>query len=516
MPARPASPRPLARRLLGAGRGAWAAAALVALARPAGGQTPPSPAPAASGPSPSPGPARAAPALAPPGPKGEAGGGAAGPAPALLWPTLTPAGDEPAGEPLRIPSEKDGALAERARDLDALLVDTAQDLGLTVDLGRRPYDKPRATRDLDLLDEAGAARAWVISPRIEREGGEYLLRLVAVPPGGRALRVRVERVKGPGLLVRAAVMLRDLVGASPTSGALGGEPGRAPSPEPPGDVATRARSGGRAVLAASGAAFGGFTGFALQRASRNDDPRLLYPLVALGTGVGLGAALIAADEWDVRPGEAWYLAAGTWWPVASALFLTAGYGLEPESDRYAVALLSGLGGTGLASLVLSQRRVGEGDALLVHSGGLLGTVLGGGAQWLVEGSTKVRPYRGLGYGAAAGVLAAGLLATQVRVSPARMLLVDLGAGLGSLAGAAAGSPLLFATPSKSEERAWVALTLGGTLAGATAAVWLTRSMAERSAFAPPRWLPLPAAVGAAPDGGPKRPPALGLSWQGTW
>lgn len=361
------------------------------------------------------------------------------------------------------------------------------------------------------------AHAWVISPRLEREGGEYLLRIVAVPPGGRALRVRVERVKGPALSVRAAVMLRDLVGASPTSGANAAEPGRAPTPEPPGDIATRARSGGRAVLAVSGAAFGGFTGFALQRASRNDDPRLLYPLVALGTGVGLGAALIAADEWDVRPGEAWYLAGGTWWPVASALFLTAGYGLEPETDRYAVALLSGLGGTGLASLVLSQRRVGEGDALLLHSGGFLGTLIGGGTQWLAEGSTTVRPYRGLGYGAAAGVLAAGALATQVRVSPARLLLVDLGAGLGALAGAAAGSPLLFDEPSKSEERAWVSLTLGGTLVGGAAAVWLTRSMSDRASFAPPRWLPMPSTITAL-DAGPRaqRTPGLGLAWRGTW
>ncbi len=450
---------------------------------------------------------------------GEGGAGSAvpsGPAPALLWPTLTPAGDEPAGEPLRIPTEKDGPLAERARDLDALLVDTAQDLGLTVDLGRRPYDKPRATRDLDLVEEAMQSRAWVISPRLEREGGEYVLRIVAVPPGGRALRVRVERVKGPGLSVRAAVMLRDLVGATPTGVASGAEPGaRPPGPGRPADVATRARSGGRAVLATSGAAFGGFTGFALQRASRNDDPRLLYPLVALGTGVGLGAALIAADEWDVRPGEAWYLAAGTWWPVASALFLTAGYGLTPESDRYAVALLSGLGGTGLASLILSQRAVSEGDALLVHSGGLLGTVLGGGTQWIVEGSTKVRPYRGLGYGAAAGVLAAGALATQVRISPARLLLVDLGAGLGALAGAAAGSPLLFDAPSKSEERAWVSFTLGGTLAGAAAGVWLTHSMSERTSFVPPRWLPTPSTITAL-EGPAARTPGLGFAWRGSW
>jgi hypothetical protein len=453
-----------------------------------------------------------------PGPTREGSGAHAGQAPAVLWPTLTPAGDEPAGEALRIPGAKDGPLAERARDLDMLLVDTAQDLGLTVDLGRRPYDKPRTTRDLDLVEEANATRAWVISPRLEREGGEYVVRIVAVPPGGRTLRVRVERVKGPALSVRAAVMLRDLVGATPTGVASAGEPARAPEPEAPaGDVATRARSGGRAVLAVSGAAFGGFTGFALQRASRNDDPRLLYPLVALGTGVGLGTALIAADEWNVRPGEAWYLAAGTWWPVASALFLTAGYGLEPETDRYAVALLSGLGGTGLAAFSLSQRRVGEGDALLVHSGGLIGTVLGGGAQWLAEGSTKVRPYRGLGYGAAAGVLAAGALATQVRVSPARLLLVDLGAGLGALAGAAAGSPFLFDTPSKADERAWVSFALGGTVAGAAAAVWLTRSMADRSAWSPPPWAPMPSTITALDASSPAaRSPGLGLAWRGTW
>jgi hypothetical protein len=58
----------------------------------------------------------------------------------------------------------------------------------------------------------------------------------------------------------------------------------------------------RAVLAANGALVGAFLAFGLQRASvSNDanaeDPRVLLPLLTLGMGTGLGASLLAAEEW---------------------------------------------------------------------------------------------------------------------------------------------------------------------------------------------------------------------------
>ena len=85
---------------------------------------------------------------------------------------------------------------------------------------------------------------------------------------------------------------------------------------------------GRPVLALNAAVLGGYVGFTIQKASGSADARLVYPLVALGTGLGLGASLLVADEWNITSGDAWYLAAGMWWPAASGFLLAEGYGAK--------------------------------------------------------------------------------------------------------------------------------------------------------------------------------------------
>ena len=87
------------------------------------------------------------------------------------------------------------------------------------------------------------------------------------------------------------------------------------------------RSPGRAVLAVNGAVFGAFVAYSIQRASGNDDPRVLYPLLALGTGIGIGSTLLASEEWDVSTGDAWVLSAGAWWS-ASTMAATTGRALR--------------------------------------------------------------------------------------------------------------------------------------------------------------------------------------------
>ena len=53
---------------------------------------------------------------------------------------------------------------------------------------------------------------WVVSARLEPAGsGAFVVRIVAVPPEGRELRVRVETVKAEDVAVRGLVMLRDLL-----------------------------------------------------------------------------------------------------------------------------------------------------------------------------------------------------------------------------------------------------------------------------------------------------------------
>ena len=121
--------------------------------------------------------------------------------PVVIWPTLTPAGDSPGAAPLHKPQPgTDKEAFARAMELDSTLRDAVQDLGFDLyvaDAGPAPGH----TRDQDLVERAAGSAAsgtpeggtWVVSPRIEAaSSGDYVVRIVAVPPDGKELRVRVE------------------------------------------------------------------------------------------------------------------------------------------------------------------------------------------------------------------------------------------------------------------------------------------------------------------------------------
>ncbi len=131
------------------------------------------------------------------------------------------------------------------------------------------------------------------------------------------------------------------------------------------------------MLALNAAVLGGYVGLSLQRASGSSDARLTYPLMALGTGIGLGGSMIVADEWDVGLGDAWYLSAGAVWPTAAGLLLADGYDVSPASDRYVYGLVGASAGITLGTVPLSFKGMGEGGATLTHSGGAFGMLLGG-------------------------------------------------------------------------------------------------------------------------------------------
>lgn len=388
--------------------------------------------------------------------------------------------------PARRGRVQDEALAESADRLDAILTDVIQELGFTLDLSDRMGGLPPFPTELDLLERARERGALIVAPRIEAEGQNRILRVLIAPPDSPVLRMRVARVSDEQLPVRAAVMLRDLTvgkGASPS-------PVEAPLVEAPPQLATAARSAGRATLALNAALFGAFVGYSVQRSSGSDDPRLLYPLMALGTATGLGASMIIAEEWDVGVGDAWFLSAGAWWPAAAGGLIAEGRGVS-SSDRHAYALAGAGAGLGLATFALTFKGMGEGGALLTHSGGAFGTVLGGLTELAIEGSTDAgTPYTGMGYGAAAGVLVAGTLATQLQEHPSRVLGLDIGAGLGGLAGAALTSPFLFGERTEGRDRTFLVATMGGIAVGGTIG-WLAAPSAggEKSSS----WKPTPVA-----------------------
>lgn len=440
---------------------------------------------------------------------------AASPEDVVLLPTALVTQRSTDTEPtLRVVEPEDGrALVAWTRQIDFTLGEAVQDLGLTLGVSGRTTVSVGDLSEDNLI--ARASESWVVSPRLEIEAGKVRLRIIAVAPGSKVLLVRSQEVEAREAELRAMVMMRDLINVGRGSASAAEEP----------DVRARdesamvysARSAGRAILALNAAALGGYFGYTIQRASDSSDARLTYPLIALGTGIGLGASMIVADEWDVGLGDAWYLSAGAIWPGVAGFLIADGYDDTPDEDRFVLSVVGASAGIALATTALTFRGMGEGGALLAHSGGAFGLFLGGLTELAYEGSTSSTPSRGMGYGAAVGVLAAGVLATQYELPPSRVLLIDLGASLGALTGAAAASPLLIVDdePSKGRDRAWLGTIALGTLLGGAAGWYFTRTSTKTPDSAPPA-RPSVGVVGmsSAPDG--RQAPVFGAGVSGIW
>jgi hypothetical protein len=342
---------------------------------------------------------------------------------------------------------------EASQVIDSTLLDTVGDLGLT----------PRTGRDTG-APASQPSPDWLLAPRLVLEPEAVRVRLVMVAPGSRVELSREERLATVDLStleVRTVVMLRDVFDAGRASERDPASEPRTtlpPAPEAP-------PSSGRSVLALNIAVLGGYFGYTIQRASGSRDTRLVYPLVALGAGLGLGASFLVADEWDVTYGDAWYLAAGAWWPAASALLLGDGYGTKKD-HRFGYSLLAAVGGAGLATMAIAGRGMSEGDAVLAHSGGAFGAVFGAMSEMAYRGETTGSLTRGIGWGAASGVLLFGAAATFVEVPASRVLLIDLSTSLGGLLGAAAASPLLLVNEKDATRtRLWLAASAAGAIGG---------------------------------------------------
>jgi hypothetical protein len=419
----------------------------------------------------------------------------------------------------RVEPEDGRALVAWTRQIDMTLGEAAQDLGLTIDVSERSSTTIRDLSEDNLVSRA--AESWVVSPRLEIDAGRVRLRIIAVAPGSKVLLVRSQEVEAREAELRAMVMMRDLITSgrgNPVSESVGEVPHADESA-----IVHSARSPGRAVLALNAAALGGYFGYTTQLASGSSDARLTYPLIALGTGVGLGASMIVADEWDVGLGDAWYLSAGAVWPGLAGFLLADGYDTPDDDDRFVYGLAGASAGIALATTALTFEGMGEGGALLTHSGGAFGLFLGGLAQLGYEGQTDTTPSRGMGYGTGIGALAAGVLATQVELPPSRVLLIDLGASLGALTGAAAGSPLLIVDKEQSagRDRAWIGAVALGTLAGGTLGWFLTRPGPREPERQPERTQaalvrPDLGVVGQSVGSDGKSRPVFGAGLSGVW
>jgi hypothetical protein len=209
------------------------------------------------------------------------------------------------------------------------------------------------------------------------------------------------------------------------------------------------------------------------------------------------------------------LSAGAWWPVASGVLVAKSYHVQNE-DRYVYGLVAASVGVTLSGAALTLKPMSEGGAVLAHSGGAAGTLIGGLTEMAYRGSTKLTPERGIGYGAGIGVLAAGTLATQVKVTSSRMLLIDLAASLGALTGAAAASPLLLVRQKESaaRNRLWLASIASGTVIGGGIGWLSTRGGAPADSGQGPHATPYFSMDPADPTRGTRSFMSLGV--QGLW
>ncbi len=324
--------------------------------------------------------------------------------------------------------------------------------------------------------------------------------------------MRVATVKGVDVAARGLVMLRDLIARHPSEAALAAVRANEPTGVT-GPTASVPRSTGRAIFAATGTIFGGFLAFSLQRVAvtdpnNADDPRVLYPLLLLGAGVGLGGALLASTEWDVTTGDALYFAGGAGWATAAGFFISSASDVQPLNDRYLWGATGGLIGATLATVSLTRGHIDDGGAVLTHSGAAIGLATGSVIEEMAKGTIARPPPMGQGIGTAVGLVGAGLLARLVKVSASRVLLVDLGVGLGSLAGAAATSPVIFNDQNPDTTRVFLGVTFGAGVAGGVLAYFLTHASTT-----PPlkkAWgMPGGGVIAIGPDG---RTPAVGLTW----
>jgi hypothetical protein len=372
---------------------------------------------------------------------------------------------------LRPPQPEDEFAALNDPEVEALdaqakstLLEGAEDLGfIPAWIAPAVAD---ASRDQALLDRA--PDGWALSGQVRRAPSGLLLRVSLIAPGETILRVLQQGVTADSLEVTSLKMLRDLHRSTVTQ-RRSANPTAAPLEPAPREA------DGRAYLAVTGALVGGYVGFSMEHIAGSSDDRLIYPLMTLGAGVGVGASLVAADEWRVTTGEAWYLSAATLWSTSAALMIATGSDLDEPFHRHAYGLLGTAAGLSLGTLAVSTSEIGQGGALLTHSGAIFGGVFGALTERLVEPKIDERPALGLGTGLAVGTLTAGLLATQWQdPPPTRLVYIDLSAFLGALTGAAGASPALVGDDvTETETRIWISSVLGGTLLGGALGYVLT-------------------------------------------
>jgi hypothetical protein len=317
-------------------------------------------------------------------------------------------------------------------------------LALALALALAAADPPAAAERYD------AAMALLLDGRLAEAAAAF--EEVARDPAAGAL---AERARALAEASRALAARGRFVLAPP--------PGAAPAPRP------RPDRSGRAELALFSTAWGITTGVGIGIVAELEDVRGYVALTLGGGAAGLATSILATRGRAMPSGRAQAIESAAVWGGFNGGMIARLAGVDEGRHLLAATLGSGAaalaGAVGLTALATPS----SGDVALTNSGGLWG--LGAGALTLgLVGEPSEDETLGVLVGFAdAGLLTGALLARRFETSRSRMLLVDAGGLVGTIAGV--GIPILLESENA---RVVTGSGLAGMALGLGLAAWFTR------------------------------------------
>lgn len=211
----------------------------------------------------------------------------------------------------------------------------------------------------------------------------------------------------------------------------------------------------------------------------------------LGGGAGLAASLYLSRD-GITQGHALAVNSGSVWGAAQAFLLSQAFS-SGEQARSALLLAGQLGGTAIGHYAWSTFGPGAGDVSAMNSGGIWAMVLNLLVQSAAQANLSNSAYYGTMIAAAdLGLIGGGILASYVPMSRSRTLVIDAGGILGMLVGFGANLLIEGTSPT---DRTFFGLGALGAAAGLVSATLLTQNW-DLDALPPVQVALLPADGGA--------------------
>jgi hypothetical protein len=239
--------------------------------------------------------------------------------------------------------------------------------------------------------------------------------------------------------------------------------------------ATRARvdHDGRGTMVISSTLYGIWVGIATDVLFTINDQRGVIVPPLIGMGVGLGLSLVLTGDHPLTNGQAWTIVTGLEYGSVNGALWAGAFDFS-ATDVVGTTLATGLAAGAIGLLVAQKMSPSQGNVEVVRSGLLWGTAFGLLTMLTVATDGSSQSYlRGAGVSMDLGLLGGLALAASFDVSRNRDLIIDAG----FLGGGFAGFGLTWLVEGASSDgRGYAAGALGGMVAGAVTAIYLTRHM----------------------------------------